>query len=193
MLAGAKYRGDFEERLKEVISEAKGPSVILFIDEIHTLIGAGASEGAVDGAKTFSNRLLHGGKSRSLVPPLFRNTGSISRRIRRWSAALPRYCFRNPAKRRPKGSLKGIKESYEKHHGVDISEEAVDAAVELSVRYIHDRFLPDKAIDLMDEAAASLHFLPHGTERQVLQAEDIQRALESEIGGNAEGTIGRKT
>ena len=65
---------------------------------------------------------------------------------------------------------------------MDISEEAVDAAVELSVRYIHDRFLPDKAIDLMDEAAASLHFLPHGTERQVLQAEDIQRALESEIG-----------
>lgn len=181
LLAGAKYRGDFEERLKEVISEAKDPSVILFIDEIHTLIGAGASEGAVDGANILKPSLARGE-----IKVIGATTFSEYRKYIEKDQALERRFAKvllpEPGKEEAKRILKGIKESYEKHHGVDISEEAVDAAVELSVRYIHDRFLPDKAIDLMDEAAASLHFLPHGTERQVLQAEDIQRALESEIG-----------
>lgn len=181
LLAGAKYRGDFEERLKDVIYEAKDPSVILFIDEIHTLIGAGASEGAVDGANILKPSLARGE-----IKVIGATTFSEYRKYIEKDQALERRFARvllpEPSKEESKRILKGIKESYEKHHGIDISEEAVDAAVELSVRYIHDRFLPDKAIDLMDEAAAGLHFLPHSAEKQVLLAEDIQRALESEIG-----------
>lgn len=156
MLAGTKYRGDFEERLKKGIEEARtSGNVILFIDELHTIIGAGNAEGAMDAANILKPILTKGEMQIIGATTLDEYRKHIEK-----DAALERR-FQQVLVKEPSTTdailiLKGIREKYEQHHGIKIPDEAVDAAVILSSRYIPDRFLPDKAIDLVDEAASRL-------------------------------------
>ena len=156
MLAGTKYRGDFEERVKAVLRDVKrAGDVILFIDEVHTIIGAGSAEGAIDAANILKPAL-----GRGEVQIIGATTPEEYRRYIEKDAALERRFqpvrLAEPDRERTLEMLAAIRKALEKHHGVMICDEALSAAYELSVRYISDRFLPDKAIDLLDEAAASL-------------------------------------
>ena len=154
MVAGAKYRGDFEERIKNIMSEAaKNKSVILFIDEIHTIVGAGSAEGAIDAANIMKPEL-----SRGNIQLIGATTLAEYRKYIEKDGALERR-FQPVLVEEPdiNGAIEilyGIKERYERHHGIKISDEAIESAVRLSERYIQDRFLPDKAIDVLDEACA---------------------------------------
>lgn len=156
MLAGAKYRGEFEERMKKVLKEAtQAGNVILFIDELHTLIGAGGSEGAVDAANMLKPMLARGA-----LQVIGATTLNEYRKYIEKDAALERrfqpVVVEEPSEEDTLEILRGVREKYEEHHRVQITDDALEAAVKLSVRYVSDRFLPDKAIDLMDEAAAKL-------------------------------------
>ena len=156
MVAGAKYRGEFEERLKGVMSEVvKNPNIILFIDEIHTIIGAGAAEGAVDAANILKPALARGE-----IQIIGATTIDEYRRHIEHDAALERrfqsVLVGEPTPEEAIEILRGLRDKYEAHHKLKISDEAIEAAVRLSVRYISDRFLPDKAIDLIDEAASRM-------------------------------------
>lgn len=154
MVAGAKYRGDFEERIKKAVGEVKkSGDVILFIDEIHTIVGAGAAEGAIDAANILKPLLARG--EIQLVGATTLN--EYRKYIEKDSALERRFSpvnVKEPTKKDTIKILKGIRDKYEAHHNVKITDEAIEAAVNLSVRYINDRFLPDKAIDLIDEAAS---------------------------------------
>ncbi len=156
MVAGSKYRGEFEERIKNVMNEiiAAG-DVLLFIDEMHTLIGAGGAEGSLDAAN-----ILKPAMARGDLQIIGATTLSEYRKYVEKDAALERrfqpVTIDEPTVEQTKEILKGIRHLYEEHHNIIISDEAVDGAVELSERYVTDRFLPDKAIDLMDEAAARM-------------------------------------
>ena len=156
MIAGAKYRGDFEERIKSVIDEVKkAGDIILFIDEVHTLIGAGSAEGSTDAANILKPSLARGE-----MQIIGATTISEYRKNIEKDAALERR-FQPVTVGEPKvedaiSILMGLKDKYEEHHGVKITDEAIRAAVELSSRYITDRFLPDKAIDLIDEAGSKV-------------------------------------
>jgi len=156
LLAGTKYRGDFEERLNNVLSDLKNSgNVILFIDELHILVGAGAAEGAIDASNIIKPALGRGEIQLigATTPMEYRKhiekDPALERRFQPITVSEPQ-----PAE--ALGILHGLKSKYEAHHGVKISDEALSASVEFSVRYINDRFLPDKAIDLLDEAAARL-------------------------------------
>ena len=154
MIAGAKYRGEFEERMKGVMAEvAKNPNIILFIDEIHTIIGAGAAEGAVDAANIIKPALARGE-----MQVIGATTIAEYRKHIEKDAALERrfqsVTVGEPTPDEAEQILFGLRDKYEAHHKVKITDEAIRAAVKLSVRYISDRFLPDKAIDLVDEAAS---------------------------------------
>ncbi len=154
MIAGAKYRGEFEERMKNVMAEAaKDPDIILFIDELHVIMGAGAAEGAVDAANILKPSLARGA-----IRLIGATTVSEYRRHIERDPALERrfqsVLIEEPTVEDTVEILKGLRAKYEKHHGLKITDGAIDAAVRLSARYINDRFLPDKAIDIIDEAAA---------------------------------------
>ena len=156
MVAGSKYRGEFEERIKKVIAEViEEGNILLFIDEIHTLIGAGGAEGAID-----ASNILKPAMARGEIQILGATTITEYRKYVEKDAALERrfqpVMVEEPSTEETIEILKGVKHLYEEHHGVLIPDEAVEACVNLSERYIADRFLPDKAIDLMDEAAAAL-------------------------------------
>src|SRR5205814_10546708 len=157
LIAGAKYRGEFEERLKSVLNEvqAEGGRIILFIDELHTIVGAGKSEGAMD-----AGNLLKPALARGELHCVGATTLDEYRKHIEKDAALARrfqpVFVSEPTVEDTISILRGIKEKYEVHHGVRITDSALVAAATLSHRYITDRFLPDKAIDLMDEAAARL-------------------------------------
>ncbi|MBQ7014782.1 MAG: ATP-dependent Clp protease ATP-binding subunit [Clostridia bacterium] len=156
MIAGSKYRGDFEERIKNAIDEVtKSGNVILFIDELHVLIGAGSAEGAVDAANILKPSLARGE-----IQVIGATTLDEYKKHIEKDAALERrfqpIIVNEPSAEDAVKILKGIRDKYEAHHKVKITDEAVEAAVKLSKRYIQDRFLPDKAIDLMDEAASKL-------------------------------------
>ena len=155
LVAGAKYRGEFEERLKAVLKEigdARG-QVVLFLDELHTIVGAGASEGAVDAANLLKPMLARGELRAVGATTLDEYKKHIEK-----DAALERrfqpVLVGEPSVEATIAILRGLKERYEEHHGVQIADSALIAAATLSDRYIADRFLPDKAIDLVDEAAA---------------------------------------
>ena len=158
MVAGSKYRGEFEERIKKVIREvSKAGNVLLFIDELHTIIGAGGAEGAID-----ASNILKPALARGEVQILGATTIAEYRKYIEKDAALERrfqpVTVEEPTEDATVEILKGLRGKYEAHHHVKISDEALEACVRLSARYINDRFLPDKAIDLMDEAAAKVRF-----------------------------------
>ncbi|MBE6644980.1 MAG: ATP-dependent Clp protease ATP-binding subunit [Ruminococcaceae bacterium] len=154
MVAGAKYRGDFEERIKGMLSEAsKNKSIILFIDEIHTIVGAGSAEGAIDAANILKPQL-----SRSEIQLIGATTFSEYHKYIEKDAALERrfqaLTINEPTVAQTINILKGLRPRYEEHHSVKITDEAISSAVNLSERYIQDRYFPDKAIDIIDEACA---------------------------------------
>ncbi len=156
MVAGAKYRGEFEERLKKAMDEVrKAGNVILFIDEMHTIIGAGAAEGAID-----ASNILKPALSRGEIQVIGATTLNEYRKYVEKDAALERrfqpITVGEPSQEETVEILKGIRDKYEAHHGVKITDDALEAAAKLSSRYIPDRFLPDKAIDLIDEAASKV-------------------------------------
>ncbi len=188
LVAGAKYKGEFEERLKSVIKEVvkSDGDIILFVDEIHTLVGAGKSEGAMDAANILKPALargeLHtvGATTLDEYQKYFEKDKALERRFQKVTVEEPDTLSAISI-------LRGLKERYENHHKVQIKDEAIMAAVELSQRYISDRFLPDKAIDLIDEAAAKLRLemnsLPEDLdkiERQIKQLEIERLAIERE-------------
>ena len=157
-MAGSKYRGEFEERIKKVIQEVtKAGNVLLFIDELHTIIGAGGAEGAID-----ASNILKPALARGEIQIMGATTITEYRKYVEKDAALERrfqpVTVEEPGEEQTVTILKGLRGKYEAHHHVKITDEAVEAAVRLSARYINDRFLPDKAIDLMDEAAARVRF-----------------------------------
>ena len=156
MVAGSKYRGEFEERIKKVIKEVtEAGNILLFLDEMHTIIGAGGAEGAID-----ASNILKPSLARGEIQLIGATTYEEYRKYVQKDAALERrfqpITVEEPSEETTIQILSGIRENYEKHHGVEITDAAVTAAVQMSARYINDRFLPDKAIDLMDEAAAKV-------------------------------------
>ncbi len=180
MVAGTKYRGDFEERIKNAIEEVKKDgNIILFIDEIHTLIGAGAAEGAVDAANILKPSLARGEMQVIGATTLDEYRKHIEK-----DAALERrfqpVTVGEPSPEEAVLILKGLRDKYEAHHKVKIIDEAVEAAVKLSVRYISDRYLPDKAIDLVDEAASRVRLKTFSTPPDLREMEEEQKRLEQE-------------
>ena len=174
MVAGAKYRGDFEERIKKSLEEVrKAGDVILFIDEIHTIVGAGSAEGAVDAANILKPLLARGE-----VQVVGATTTNEYRKYIEKDAALERrfspVLVQEPSEEDTIKILDGLRDKYEAHHNVKITDEAIKSAVELSTRYVNDRFLPDKAIDLIDEAASKVKM-------QTYTKPDSMRKLEDEI------------
>ena len=156
MVAGTKYRGEFEERVNQVLSEVRrAGNVILFLDELHNIVGAGSAEGAIDAANILKPAL-----SRGEIQVVGATTLEEYRKYIEKDAALERRFqpvkVAEPTLDQAKAILRGLRRRYEEHHGLTISDEAIDAAVELSQRYLPDRFLPDKAIDLIDEGAARM-------------------------------------
>ena len=180
MVAGAKYRGDFEERIKKCLSEVrKVGDVILFIDEIHTIVGAGSAEGAVDAANILKPLLARGE-----VQVIGATTLNEYRKYIEKDAALERrFSPVNVGEPTPDETieiLEGIRDKYEAHHNVKITKEAIKAATELSVRYINDRFLPDKAIDLIDEAASRVKMRNYTKPEGIKKLEDKVASIDKE-------------
>lgn len=180
MIAGAKYRGDFEERLKKCLSESKkSGSVILFIDELHTIIGAGSAEGAMDAANILKPLL-----SRGEVQIIGATTINEYRKYIEKDSALERrfqpVMIDEPSAEDTIQILKGLKDKYEAHHKVKITDEAIKVATELSIRYINDRFLPDKAIDIIDEACSKIKLKTVTTPDNISELENKLKKLNKE-------------
>ena len=180
MVAGAKYRGEFEERLKSIMEEVrKNPDIILFIDEIHTIVGAGAAEGAVDAANILKPALARGEMQVIGATTIAEYRAHIEK-----DAALERrfqsVMVGEPTPEESISILKGLRDKYEAHHKLKISDEAIEAAVNLSKRYIADRFLPDKAIDLVDEAASKLRISAHTSPPDLKETEQKIATLKRE-------------
>ena len=180
MVAGAKYRGDFEERIKKCLAEVKkAGDVILFIDEIHTIVGAGSAEGAVDAANILKPLLARGE-----VQVIGATTLNEYRKYIEKDSALERRFspvqVGEPTNEETIKILEGLRDKYEAHHNVKITEEAIKAAVELSVRYINDRFLPDKAIDLIDEAASRVKMKTYTMPDNIKELEEKIEAINRE-------------
>ena len=185
MVAGTKYRGEFEERIKKVMEEVKkAGNVILFIDELHTIVGAGSAEGAVDAANIIKPAL-----GRGEIQVIGATTLNEYRKYIEKDAALERRFqpvqVGEPSQEASLEILKGLREKYEKHHNLQITDEALEAAVSLSARYINDRFLPDKAIDLMDEAASRVRMEAEEISPEVKSLEEKLAVLTPGQGGAA--------
>ncbi len=181
LMAGAKYRGEFEERLKGVIKEVaeSDGSVILFIDEIHTLIGAGAMEGAMDAANILKPALARG-ELRAIGATTLNEYQKYFEKDKALERRFQKVFVDEPSPEDAISILRGLKDRYESHHQVQIKDEAIIAAVELSHRYITDRFLPDKAIDLIDESAAKLKLELNSMPEELDELERRIRQLEIE-------------
>jgi ATP-dependent Clp protease ATP-binding subunit ClpB len=181
LLAGAKFRGDFEERLKAVIKEVTDSDgqIILFIDEIHTLIGAGATEGAMDAANILKPALARG-ELRTIGATTLNEYQKYFEKDKALERRFQKVMIDEPNEEDAVSILRGLKERYETHHKVRIKDEAIISAVELSHRYISDRFLPDKAIDLIDEAAAKLRLQMDSLPEELDEIERRIRQLEIE-------------
>ena len=180
MVAGTKYRGEFEERIKNAIDEVKkAGNVILFIDELHTIVGAGSAEGAVDAANILKPAL-----SRGEIRVVGATTLNEYRKYIEKDAALERrfqpVTVGEPSPEATLEILKGLRDKYEAHHRLTITDGALEAAVTLSRRYINDRFLPDKAIDLMDEAASQVRMAAESASPDLKDLEEKIAALHRE-------------
>lgn len=175
MVAGSKYRGEFEERIRKVVDEVReNQGILLFIDELHTIIGAGGAEGALD-----ASNILKPSLSRGELQLIGATTLEEYRKYIEKDAALERrfqpVTVEEPSEEEAYEILKGLRPYYERHHKVEISDEALEAAVKMSVRYINDRFLPDKAIDLIDEAASKVQLSGYQASSEI---EDLSREIQ---------------
>ncbi len=181
LIAGAKYKGEFEERLKGVVKEVSGSEgeIILFIDEIHTLVGAGGGEGAMDAANILKPALSRG-ELRAIGATTLNEYQKFFEKDKALERRFQKVMIDEPDEEDAISILRGLKERYEMHHHVRIKDEAIIAAVELSHRYITDRFLPDKAIDLIDESAAKLRLEMNSMPEELDQLERQIRQLEIE-------------
>ncbi|MEI6454813.1 MAG: ATP-dependent chaperone ClpB [bacterium] len=181
LIAGAKYKGEFEERLKSVVKEviASDGEVVLFIDEIHTLVGAGASEGAMDAANILKPALARG-ELRAIGATTLKEYQKYFEKDKALERRFQPVMVNEPSTLDAISILRGLKERYETHHHVRIKDEAIIAAVELSQRYISERFLPDKAIDLIDEAASKLRLEINSLPEELEKSERRIRQLEIE-------------
>ena len=180
MVAGAKYRGDFEERIKKSLNEVKkAGDIILFIDEIHTIVGAGAAEGAIDAANILKPLLARGE-----IQVIGATTLNEYRKYIEKDSALERrfqpITVDEPSKEDTIAILKGIRDKYEAHHNVKITDEAIESAVNLSMRYVNDRFLPDKAIDLIDEASSKARLTTYTEPTKLKELEEKINEIEKE-------------
>ena len=181
MVAGSKYRGEFEERIKRVIAEVRAAgNVILFVDELHTLIGAGGAEGAMD-----ASNILKPALSRGEVQMIGATTRTEYRKYIEKDAALERrfqpVYVEEPTREETIAILQGLRSKYEEHHGVTISDDALEAATDYAIRYINDRFLPDKAIDLIDEAASRKKLGIFAGNKTARKTEEMRHNLEDAL------------
>ena len=200
LIAGAKYKGEFEERLKSVVNEVIGSDgeIILFIDEIHTLVGAGGGEGAMDAANILKPALARG-ELRAIGATTLNEYQKYFEKDKALERRFQQVMIEEPNEADAVSILRGLKEKYENHHKIRIKDDAIIASVQLSIRYITDRYLPDKAIDLMDEAAARLRMqvdsVPEALDeitRKITQLEIEREAIKRENDGNKTEILNRE-
>ena len=178
LLAGTRYRGDFEERLKAVVKELEDhPDAILFIDEIHTVIGAGATSGGSMDASNLLKPALQGGKLRCMGSTTYKEFRQHFEKDRALARRFQKIDVNEPSVPDSIKILMGLKPYFEQHHDIRYTNDAIKAAVELSARYIHDRKLPDKAIDVIDEAGAAQHLLTESRRRKTLGPKEIEAVV----------------
>ncbi|KCV82955.1 ATP-dependent Clp protease ATP-binding protein ClpA [Actibacterium atlanticum] len=178
LLAGTRYRGDFEERLKAVMTELEEhPDAILFIDEIHTVIGAGATSGGAMDASNLLKPALQGGKLRCMGSTTYKEFRQHFEKDRALSRRFQKIDVVEPSTDDAVKILKGLKPYFEDHHQIKYTNDAIKTAVELSARYIHDRKLPDKAIDVIDEAGAAQHLIIESKRRKTIGAKEIEAVV----------------
>jgi ATP-dependent Clp protease ATP-binding subunit ClpA len=181
LLAGTKYRGDFEQRMKSVLKELKSvPHAILFIDEIHTVIGAGATEGAMD-ASNMLKPMLSTGELRCIGATTYQEYRQVFEKNKALARRFQKIDVPEPSVKDTIKILQGLKEKFEEHHGVKYTASAITTAAELAKKYIHERFLPDKAIDLLDEAGAANRLLPKSKQRASITDRDIENLIAKQI------------
>ena len=178
LLAGTRYRGDFEERLKAVVTELEAhPDAVLFIDEIHTVIGAGATSGGAMDASNLLKPALQGGKLRTMGSTTYKEFRQHFEKDRALSRRFQKIDVNEPTVEDSIKILKGLKPYFEDHHSVKFTADAIKTAVDLSARYINDRKLPDKAIDVIDEAGAAQHLVPESKRRKTIGVKEIEAVV----------------
>ncbi|MFN3293881.1 MAG: ATP-dependent Clp protease ATP-binding subunit ClpA [Gemmobacter sp.] len=178
LLAGTRYRGDFEERLKQVVKELEDhPDAILFIDEIHTVIGAGATSGGAMDASNLLKPALQGGKLRCMGSTTYKEFRQHFEKDRALSRRFQKIDVNEPSVEDSVKILMGLKPYFEDHHDLHYTKDAIRAAVELAARYIHDRKLPDKAIDVIDEAGAAQHLVAESRRRKTIGPKEIEAVV----------------
>ena len=175
LVAGTKYRGDFEKRLKQVVAELKRiPRSILFIDEIHTIIGAGSASGGVMDASNLIKPLLGSGEMRCIGSTTYQEFRGIFEKDRALTRRFQKIDVVEPSVADTIEILRGLKSRFEEHHQVEYAADAIKAAVDLSVKHIHDRFLPDKAIDVIDEAGARQRLMSEDKRKRIIDIEEVE-------------------
>ncbi|MDF9303395.1 ATP-dependent Clp protease ATP-binding subunit ClpA [Tritonibacter mobilis] len=178
LLAGTRYRGDFEERLKAVVTELEEhPDAVLFIDEIHTVIGAGATSGGAMDASNLLKPALQGGKLRTMGSTTYKEFRQHFEKDRALSRRFQKIDVSEPSVEDSIAILKGLKPYFEDHHSIKFTSDAIKSAVELSARYINDRKLPDKAIDVIDEAGAAQHLVAESKRRKTIGVKEIEAVV----------------
>ncbi|AHD00112.1 ATP-dependent Clp protease ATP-binding subunit ClpA [Leisingera methylohalidivorans] len=178
LLAGTRYRGDFEERLKAVVTELEDhPDAVLFIDEIHTVIGAGATSGGAMDASNLLKPALQGGKLRTMGSTTYKEFRQHFEKDRALARRFQKIDVNEPSVEDSIEILKGLKPYFEEHHGIKFTGDAIKTAVELSARYINDRKLPDKAIDVIDEAGAAQHLIIESKRRKTIGVKEIEAVV----------------
>jgi len=175
LVAGTKYRGDFEKRLKAVLAQLKKePGAVLFIDEIHTIIGAGSASGGTMDASNLIKPMLQNGELRCIGSTTFQEYRGVFEKDRALARRFQKIDISEPSLSEAVAILNGLKSRFEAHHEVQYSAEAIQAAVDLSVKHINDRLLPDKAIDVIDEAGARQRLLPEKSRKTIIDLEEIE-------------------
>mgnify|MGYP003630426094 FL=1 len=178
LLAGTRYRGDFEERLKAVMTEMEDhPDAVLFIDEIHTIIGAGATSGGAMDASNLLKPALQGGKLRCMGSTTYKEFRQHFEKDRALARRFQKIDVKEPSVEDTVKILRGLKPHFEEHHGIKYTADAIRTAVELASRYINDRKLPDKAIDVIDEAGAAQHLIPESKRRKTIGVKEIEAVV----------------